>query len=46
MRVIGIASLTPADDLLKAGATQIIESHHELIDELTAHLGSNSRKPR
>jgi len=35
MRVIGIASLTPADDLLKAGATQIIESHHELIADLT-----------
>tara|TARA_R110002096_G_scaffold173781_2_gene347930 strand:- start:71743 stop:72456 length:714 start_codon:yes stop_codon:yes gene_type:complete len=46
MRVIGIASLTPADDLLKAGATQIIESHHELIEELTTHLGSNTRKPR
>jgi len=36
MRVIGIASLTPAGDLLKAGATQIIESHHDLIAQLQA----------
>ncbi|MBL4809172.1 MAG: HAD-IA family hydrolase [Phycisphaerales bacterium] len=33
MRVIGLATLTPADDLLKAGATQIIESYQELIAE-------------
>ncbi len=36
MRVIGIASLTPADDLLSAGATQIIEDHHELVDQIAA----------
>ena len=34
MRVIGLATLTPAADLLRAGATQIVESHHELIAEL------------
>lgn len=35
MRVIGIASLTPANDLRNAGATQIVEDHHELVDQLT-----------
>ncbi len=35
MRVIGIASLTSAEDLLDAGATQIIETHHELIADLS-----------
>ncbi|MBL4697622.1 MAG: HAD-IA family hydrolase [Phycisphaerales bacterium] len=34
MRVIGLADLTPADDLAKAGATQIVESHHELVATL------------
>lgn len=38
MRVIGIASLTPADRLLQAGATQIIESHHELVEQLQSTL--------
>jgi HAD superfamily hydrolase (TIGR01509 family) len=38
MRVIGLASLTPADTLLSAGATQIVESHQELIDQLAAAL--------
>ncbi|PCI10450.1 haloacid dehalogenase [bacterium] len=33
MRVIGLADLTPVDDLAKAGATQIVESHHELVAE-------------
>jgi len=33
MRVIGLASLTPAEGLLRAGATQIIESYQELIAE-------------
>lgn len=36
MRVIGIASLTPADDLRNAGATQIIATHHELVDQIAA----------
>ncbi|MDF1808345.1 MAG: HAD-IA family hydrolase [Phycisphaerales bacterium] len=34
MRVIGLADLTPVDDLLEAGATRVVESHHELIDDL------------
>jgi beta-phosphoglucomutase-like phosphatase (HAD superfamily) len=34
MRVIGLASLTPAKELANAGATQIIESHNELVSEL------------
>lgn len=38
MRVIGLASLTPADTLRDAGATQIVESHQELIDQLAAAL--------
>ena len=33
MRVIGLADLTPIEDLTKAGATQIVESHHELVAE-------------
>ncbi|MFK7759965.1 MAG: HAD family hydrolase [Phycisphaerales bacterium] len=34
MRVIALATLTPADELRAAGATQIIDSHQELIDQL------------
>jgi len=34
MRVIGLASLTPAQRLASAGATQIVESHDELTHEL------------
>ncbi len=34
MRVIGLADLSSADDLLNAGATQIVESHHELVDQI------------
>lgn len=34
MRVIGLADLTPIDDLVGAGATQVVESHHELVGEL------------
>ena len=40
MRVIGMATLTPADDLLDAGATQIIESHHELVDQIRTANGA------
>ncbi|MBO6514190.1 MAG: hypothetical protein JJ974_09535, partial [Phycisphaerales bacterium] len=36
MRVIGIASLTPADDLRRAGATQINEDQHQHVDQMTA----------
>ena len=32
MRVIGLATLTPAQDLLAAGAHRVISHHHELID--------------
>ncbi len=34
MRVIGLADLTPADELLKAGATRVVESHRELVEEM------------
>jgi len=34
MRVIGLAELTPADPLIFAGADRVIESHHELVEEL------------
>ncbi len=33
MRVIGLADLTPADELIKAGATRVVESHRELTAE-------------
>lgn len=36
MRVIGLADLTPADDLKAAGATRIVESHHELVAGLAS----------
>jgi len=39
MRVIGLADLTPPDELLGAGATQVVKSHHDLIGELIAELG-------
>jgi len=34
MRVIGLADLTPVDELLEAGATRVVESHRELVAEL------------
>lgn len=34
MQVIGLADLTPIDDLVGAGATRVVESHQELIDDL------------
>jgi beta-phosphoglucomutase-like phosphatase (HAD superfamily) len=34
MRVIGLADLTPIDDLVQAGATRVVESHRELAAEL------------
>lgn len=34
MRVIGLAALTPAESLVKAGADRVIETHFELVDEL------------
>lgn len=34
MRVIALAALTPAQVLLDAGATRVIGSHRELLDEL------------
>lgn len=37
MRVIGLADLTPVDDLAKAGATQIVQSHHELVAAIQEH---------
>lgn len=37
MRVIGLASLTPADALHEAQADHIVESHHELIDSIRAN---------
>jgi len=40
MRVIGLADLTPADELKAAGATQIIESHYELVDSLQSGTGT------
>ena len=34
MRVIGLADLTPMDELAAAGATRVVESHMELVAEL------------
>lgn len=38
MRVIGLAALTPADALVRAGADRVIETHFELVDELRARV--------
>ena len=37
MRVIGLADLTPVDELVQAGATQVVGSHRELVITLQEH---------